>query len=136
MAETFSNFLTKFNASSGLKQIIVPEANGEASTSPLGMRQKHAITQIHSLYITKEQSGSIVTDIANNAVYINLVITDNSTGSTYYLGHNLKIVPYSPFYIEKTITLLPRQSLSIEYPSTNGNKSSVLHCVCSGVDIV
>lgn len=135
MAETFSNFLTKFTANKGLKQVIVPEANGNSSVSPLGMRTLNATTQIHSIYITKEQSGGLVTDIAENAVYVNLIITDNSTGGIYYLGHNLKIVPYSPFYIEKTITLLPRQSLSIEYTDLN-KSSSILHCVCSCVDIV
>lgn len=133
MAESFSNYLTKKSMSSGNTQIIIPPANGTSVNGVIGIRPLGATSQIHSIYVTKEQPGStIITDVEGNGVYINLYIDDN--GSKYYLGHNICVLPYSSFYIEKTITLLSHQSLNIEYTSLN-KTSNTLNVICSCVDI-
>lgn len=134
MAETFSNFLSKTSMTSGKTQVIVPKANGQAEDGVIGIRPINATSQIHSIYITKEQTGSsIITDIEKEGVYVHIYINDN--GAKYYLGHNIQVLPYSSFYIEKTITLLSHQSLCVEYSSLNANESTI-DCICSGVDIV
>lgn len=134
MAETFSNYLTKASMTSGKTQIIIPKANGGTASGVVGVRTLGATSQIHSIYITKEQTGStIITDIEKAGVYVSIYIDDN--GSKYYLGHNVCVLPYSSFYIEKTITLLSHQTLNIEYSSLN-TSGATIDCICSGVDIV
>ena len=133
MAESFSNFLSKRTYSSGNTQIIIPKANGQTQSNVVGTRPVGATSQIHSVYITKEQTGSeVIKDVESAGVYVNIYIDDN--GTKYYIGHNVCILPYSSFYIEKTITLLSQQTLNIEYTSLNKNQAAI-NCVCSCVDI-
>lgn len=135
MAETFSNFLTNIDSAGKKVQIIIPKADGHAVDGCVGTRSVNAVSQIHSIYITKQQSGKPnMQNIENDGVYVHIYVMDEKS-NRYYLGHNIQILPYSSFYIEKTITLLPHQSLYLEYSSDNTVQSK-LSCVCSCVDIV
>jgi hypothetical protein len=131
MAENFTNYLNKINfTKTDETKNLVPSDDGTTS------RTKNSVVQLHSIYITKVQAGPIVTDISSNASYVHLSIKDPYSNTPYYIGYNIKLVPYSPFYIEKTITLKPGQTLELTYSGSNKtNSSSEIHCVCSGIEI-
>lgn len=132
MAETFSNYLFNGTMNPGQTQVVVPVANSSKASDLVQTRTINAVSQVHSIYITKEHNTK-TTDVEKEGVYIHLYIEDD--GERFYIGHNICVLPYSSFYIEKTITLLSTQSLNMEY-STLNTESAKLNCVCSCVDVV
>ena len=136
MAESFSNYCTKFNFSTATKpnsKMIVPAAGGRLGT--VGSRPTGAVTQLHSIYLSQVITSTF-DDPTTHVIYASLKIRDTAdSNNEWYVDNNIMILPHSSFYIEKTITLTATQQLYIEYTSLNTFNGEV-HCVCSGVDIV
>lgn len=130
MAEQFNNYCTKGSINKGTKRVIVPTA-GTSLSNGIGTRTANSTLQIHSIYIVKEQGGVSPTPESDSAK-VSLILKDGN--NEYKMGDNILILPNSAFYIEKTITLLPTQSLLIEYTSVNSSSSNI-HTICSSVDI-
>jgi len=125
MAESFRNFNGEIVVTNRSPVIIVPYgvsgsgANGNTSTS--GDRDLNSVVQIHSIYISQTPTSKITgTQRYNPASFsaFNLKIIDKSKDpvKNTYIVFDGRIVPGSPFFIEKNITLEPKQCLVIECP--------------------
>ncbi len=140
MAESFSNYLTNKSYSSGNTQVIIPKANDNVPGG-IGTRPANSITQVHSIYVCKEQTTKpdSQTDIETYGAYVNIYIIDANeqveTKTKFYIAHNVNVLPFSAFYIEKTITLTQSQSLNIEYTTLNGSTTNKITTICSCVDL-
>ena len=137
MAEYFSNYCSKFTCpvpsslSDVVENVIVPKAGQGLPSTGTGSRLPGTIAQLHSIYITQEVSNRY-SDPTTRIAYINLKVKDGS--SSYYVAHNVMVLPHSAFYIEKTITLLAQQQLILEFTTLN-TAGCNLDVVVSGVDI-
>ena len=131
MAENFNNYLTKKSYSTGGTQIIIPAAE-EAISSSVGAGERGAstISQVHSIYITKIITSDQSSDPIGNAAVVSISVRDNATD--YYIAKNVKVLPHSSFYIEKTITLRPQDCIRLTY---HGSSSAGIDAVCSGIDL-
>lgn len=125
MAEIFKNFISKSKTG---EKIIVPTAGEivriDNSNPSLGeiLRDENSTAQVHSIYITQSTSSRFRGDTRyneNKFNYIDLFVEDES-GARVYVGYDIQIVPGSPYYIEKNITLSPSQCLKINVPASQG----------------
>lgn len=125
MAEIFKNFISK---SSTGEKIIVPTAGEivriDNSNPAIGelLRDEDSTAQVHSIYIAQSSSKRFRNDERyneNNFNYIDLFVEDTN-GARVYVGYDIQIVPGSPYYIEKNITLTPSQCLKINVPASQG----------------
>lgn len=139
MAELFKNFISKSQTG---EKIIVPIAgetiNIDASSPATGelLRDEDSTAQVHSLYIC--QSENRYRDVnrynESNFNYIDLFVEDSVSGIKVYICYDVQIVPGSPYYIEKNITLTPTQCLKINIPSGQGsNGTNNINVVASTV---
>lgn len=132
MSEKFSSFLSSFNVSSSSANVIVPTATATTQSGVVGTRVSGSTTQLHSIYLTMEQATKSTDPIADG-VFLSISVYDNATGKDYFIAHNVEVLPHSSFYIEKTITLQPNQSLRVLGTSLSTSKK--IHTICSGIDI-
>lgn len=139
MAELFKNFISK---SQNGEKVIVPIAgetvNIDASSPASGelLRDEDSTAQVHSLYISQSENRYRNDDRydENNFNYVDLFVEDSTTGIKVYLCYDIQIVPGSPYYIEKNITLTPTQCLKINIPASQGvNGSNNINVVASTV---
>lgn len=137
MAESFNNYLTGAKYSLDQARTIVPRAGSSIDSDiGVGSRLTDAVTQLHSIYVTKEISGNHINDPYNYAVFITIAIYDYNTQKSYPVAQNVMVLPHSSFYIEKAITLTPQQELILTYTSANSSDSGTnIYTVCSSVDI-
>jgi hypothetical protein len=131
MAESFRNFNGEIAVTSTSSVVIVPygvSGSGYGNTSTSGNRDLNSVVQIHSIYISQVPSSKIKgTDRYNpkNFSAFNLKIIDKSDNDTQsgtkntYIVFDGRVVPGSPFFIEKNITLDPKQCLVIECPNNS-----------------
>lgn len=137
MAEKFNNYLTSRSYNLSNTQILVPKAGQNLSGNGTGSRAENAISQIHSIYVTKHVSADYSNDPLAQKSIISLSVVDTSANKEYFIANNVMVLPHSSFYIEKAITLLPQQQLKLTYSNITGNPAGVtLSTVCSSVDIV
>lgn len=155
MAEKFNDYLTSVTYSSGKTIVIVPPAT-ELNSLPYseqyaasGTRVVGSTCQLHSIYITMSDVDNFSHDPEDDAAIISLYIqnTVTNTNNIFYLAKNIKVLPNSSFYIEKTITLNTQECLKLVYHGverkgedvTPGTiDTSITHkidTVCSSVDI-
>ena len=139
MAELFKNFISK---SQNGEKVIVPIAgetvNIDASSPASGelLRDEDSTAQVHALYISQSDNRYRNDDRynENNFNYIDLFVEDSTTGIKVYVCYDVQIVPGSPYYIEKNITLTPTQCLKINVPSLQGvNGTNNINVVASTV---
>lgn len=135
MSEKFNNYLVKTTLTSGnnSETILIPTAGSPLPNSyGSGTRPSNSVSQIHSIYITKEKNG-VSTNPEAESTIVSLAIKTGTTSQAYKIADHVQVLPNSSFYIEKTITLLPHQTLVL----INGNNTSnsVVNVVCSTVDI-
>jgi len=139
MAEKFNNYLTSRSYALNNTQILVPKAGQNLSGNGSGSRPENAISQIHSIYVTKHVSADYSNDPLTQKSIISLSVVDTSVSPNkeYFIANSVIVLPHSSFYIEKAITLLPQQQLKLTYSNISGNPSGVtLSTICSSVDIV
>lgn len=139
MAEIFKNFISK--AKSGEK-IIVPMAgdiiNIDSANQNSGeiLRDEDSTAQVHSIYISQMPSSRLRGDnryLESNFNYIDLFVEDEN-GTKIYLAYDVQIVPGSPYYIEKNVTLASNQCLKINIPSSQGlNGKDEIHIIASTI---
>ncbi len=122
MSEIFKNFVKVVNATNS-EFIIVPsgiENNNETSHSNsssilYNVRDVNSVCQLHSMYISQVDETRINGSERfnpKNFKSVDLYIRDiNNPDVKIYIGYDIRIVPGSPFYIEKNITLEPSQYL-------------------------
>ena len=118
MAESFRNFTAVASTGSTSEVIIVPSGNSSSSSS----RDAGSVAQIHSIYIsqvgTNKYKGLQRYNPKNfNSFNLYIKNTNSSTNNKIYIVFDGRIVPGSPFFIEKNITLEPTQALCIECPN-------------------
>lgn len=136
MSEIFKNFLS-LSTETGEKIVVPSSKNGQNTvqiqqgSNVMGqmIRDENTVAQIHSLYITQANNDrSKVT----NLKMVDLIIRDTDIPQLkIYVGHNINVVPSSPYYIEKNITLSPTQYLCINVPAgvgTNNNDVQINVC--------
>lgn len=128
MSEFFNNYLKKQTQFNKNTSITLIEKAGE------GNRPKNSTTQIHSLYITQE-TEKVMKSVEDEAFYVNIIIKDHASNTEISLSSNTCILPHAPFYIEKTITLLPNQSLIIKGNISNNTNTKSLCFVASVIEI-
>ena len=119
MAESFKNYITKVNTNSDTAVVIVPSGYSNGNTT--NIRDAGSVAQIHSLYISQYISNKyegIKRYNPKNFNAFNLFIRDTTSQNSekIYIVYDGRIVPGSPFFIEKNITLEPTQELCIECP--------------------
>ena len=151
MAETFNSYYkTAISTNSASENIIIPNAiSGQNSLSGTGVgsRKINSVAQVHSILIShsytyadtrtvhlKSFADDPTQPVAESnqteaqAVFFNMFIKDGTT-KCYLIVDGM--IPYqNSFYLEKTITLLPSQSLGIEFIS-NAGVNSKNHQVCA-----
>lgn len=142
MSESFKNYLKNIQTSN-VEFVVVPSGtNGHNTTSysngsdSYNKRDVNSVVQIHSIYISQEKriNGA---DRYNpkNFNSIDLYIRDiNNPSVKIYVAYDIRIVPGSPYYIEKNITLEPSQYLcayssldSRDMDIYNNNSLSILN---------
>lgn len=150
MAETFNSYYkTAISTSSAVENIVIPNAiSGQNSLSGTGVgaRNVGSIAQVHSILIShsytfaetrsvhlKSFADDPTQPVAESnqteaqAIFFNLFVKDGST-KCYLIVDGM--LPYqNSFYLEKTITLLPSQSLGIEFIA-NAGVNNDNHQVC------
>lgn len=122
MAEIFNNFLkniTQVNTES----IIIPSgisgnntSSFDSSSDNYNFRNENSYVQLHSLYISQIDDPNRINGENRynpaNFKSIDLYIKDIvNTQLKCYIAYDVRIIPGSPFYIEKNITLTPSQYL-------------------------
>lgn len=151
MAESFNSYYrTGISTNSSAENIIIPSGiTGQNSLTGTGVgtRKANSIAQVHSIFISQSYTfaetrsvhlPSLADDptqpiadenlVEAQAVFFNLFIKDSTT-KCYLIVDGM--IPYqNSFYLEKTITLLPSQSLGIEFISGAG-KNNDNHQVCT-----
>jgi len=135
MAESFKSFNTSIAVTNHNAMVLIPSglsgSNTESYSIPVAKtntRDAGSIAQIHSIYITQRATSKIqALDRYNpsNFSAFNLYIDDLSkSGYKIYVVYDGRIIPGSPFFIEKNITLEPSQRLVIECPSDSYDYNS------------
>lgn len=128
MAESFRNFNGEIAVTDGsayTHATIIPYGISGSNESSSGeIRELNSVVQIHSIYICQKPTRKINGKNRYNPKYFSafhLKIGDRngSTIRSNYIVYDGRIVPGSPFFIEKNITLDPKQSLIIECPSNS-----------------
>lgn len=139
MAEKFNNYLVSIPFSSSNRTItIVPQQGGSLPISGQtvnyanGSRTSGATSQIHSIYLTKADQNSYSSNPENDGVNLSVSVYDTTNNKEYFIAKYIKILPNSSFYIEKTITLRPQDSIRLTY---HGSTTTTIDAVCSGVDL-
>lgn len=143
MAEKFNNYLVSIPFSSTNKTVvIVPQQGGSLPasgtvTSATGSRTSGATSQIHSIYLTKSDVSTIVSNPENNGSVVSISVYDTTNSKEYFIAKAVMVLPNSSFYVEKTITLRPQDCIRLTY---HGNKAgqfnnSSIDAICSGVDL-
>lgn len=143
MAENFNNYLVSIPFTSSNKVVtIVPPCNTSSDNSlPMsgqtvnyanGSRTSGSTAQIHSIYLTKSDQNAYSTDPETDGVNLSIGIFDTVNNKEYFIAKFIKVLPNSSFYIEKTITLRPQDSIRLTY---HGSASTTIDAVCSGVDL-
>ena len=115
MAESFRNFIKTANTGSSSEVIVIPSGTSSSSDS----RDAGSVAQVHSIYISQYTSSKykgIERYNPKNFNAFNLYIKDTVNNNKVYIVFDGRIVPGSPFFIEKNITLEVTQALCIECP--------------------
>ena len=144
MAEKFNNYLVSVPFSSNNKSVtIIPQQGvsfpiqGQTVNYSIGTRTAGSTSQIHSIYLTKADVSEIIEKPEDNAAVVSISVYDTINGTEYFIAKAVYVLPNSSFYIEKTITLKPQDSIKLTY---HGNKAKqfpaiTIDAVCSGVDL-
>ena len=124
MAEIFKNYVKVANKPN-TEYVIVPSGviNRNTTTykdgsSEYNIREIDSDAQVHSLYISQVDESNRINGLnrynPKNFKSVDLYIRDTSDENVkIYLAFDVRIVPGSPFYIEKNITLEPTQYLCV-----------------------
>ena len=139
MAESFSSYGAQYNfgtSANDQSKTIVPIAGGRLSDAGCsGSRAPGSTLQLHSIYLSQVVTQTY-SDPTSKIAYVSLRVVDTNGGS-WFIANNVMVLPHSSFYIEKTITLLPTQSLQLIFSKNTINTSgATIHSYCSGVDII
>lgn len=123
MAEIFKNFVGTLSGA-GKEFILVPSGisgqnektyNSDKSSNKYNVRDVDSDCQIHSIYVSQINSPRISGSERynpKNFKSVDIYIKDtNDEDLKIYVAYDVRIVPGSPFYIEKNITLEPSQYL-------------------------
>lgn len=139
MAEIFKNFISKSKTG---EKIIVPMAGEIVSIDSTKqnngeiLREEDSTAQVHSIYISQMPTSRFRGDnryLESNFNYIDLFVEDEN-GNKVYLAYDVQVVPGSPYYIEKNVTLTPKQCLKVNIPSNQGlNGRDDIHIVASTI---
>ena len=139
MAEKFNNYLVSipFSSSNKIVTIVPPHGvslpiSGQVVNQANGTRTSGSTSQIHSIYLTKSDQNSYSTNPENDGVDLSISIFDTVNNKEYFISKYIKVLPNSSFYIEKTITLRPQDSIRLTY---HGSTSAGVDAICSGVDL-
>lgn len=139
MAEKFNNYLVSvpFSSSNKIVTIVPPHGvslpiQGQTVNQANGTRTSSATSQIHSIYITKSDQNSYSSNPEADGVNLSISIFDTVNNKEYFISKYIKVLPNSSFYIEKTITLRPQDSIRLTY---HGTSTVGIDAVCSGVDL-
>ena len=131
MAESFRNFNGEVQVTNHNRVIIIPKAGESINNSQ--SRSSTDVVQVHSIYICQKKTGDKIGGIdryePKNFSAFNLgIIYKNESNQDIirYIVFDGRVVPGSPFFIEKNITLELNQALFIECPnnSKDYNKES------------
>lgn len=147
MSEIFSNYLSTFNSNTSAAKngiVVVPPAVSGNNVLGLAVRPVDSTAQIHSIFIsqTYNKSNGHFASLADNppsaaspeteSLFFNLYIL--SGNQKFYLVSDSQLPVQNSFYLEKTITLTPSQSLLIQFidgAGKNAEGRSVSVCVSS-----
>lgn len=122
MSETFKNFV-KIATKPNTEYVIVPSGilNKNYTTykdgsSNYNTRAEQSTAQIHSIYLTQADESNRINGLERynpaNFKSVDLYIRDTQVSDLkIYVAFDIRIVPGSPYYIEKNITLEPTQYL-------------------------
>ena len=117
MAEDFKTYTQHLPTNTDSEIIIL----GDSSS---GDRPSGMIAQIHSIYISQNRMGNRTTEASSNSRYnpgifsaFDLYIKKGD--EKIYIVYDGRVVPGSPFFIEKNITLETDQSLCISCPQNS-----------------
>ena len=152
MAEIFKNYMS-ITSTLGNEKVIVPAGvDGVSNTSQIAddssygnnTRTRYSTVQVHSLYITQaflqqRCNGTARYDEENfRRLDVFIVDTANDNPGRVYIMHDVMLVPGSPYYIEKNITLTPSQKLCYEVPSIapNSNGDTNINIIASAIEFV
>ena len=128
MAEIFNNYLSSFNSNTSAAKngvVVVPTAVSGSNVLGTSVRPVDSTAQIHSIFIAQfyNKSNGHFTSLADNppsatspeteSLFFNLYI--QSGNQRFYLVSDSQLPVQNSFYLEKTITLTPSQSLGIQF---------------------
>ena len=134
MAEKFTSYRGKSDNSSGTF-VLVPVSGGSNTIGD--ERIANSTTQVHALYVSQVLPNHLTEEtLQDNMNFFHIGITDGI--NTFYIGHDLPLVPQSAYYVEKTITLLPSQSMFIEFQAgagKNGTSGYRVDAIACAVDL-
>ena len=129
MIESFKNYCAGTAISSSNPVIVIPSglsgSNAISRTYPSGIswtddREINSFAQIHSIYISLKSDTKIQGidryNPANFAAFNLYIKNSRDDNYKFHIVHDGRIVPGSPFFIEKNITLEPSQYLVLECP--------------------
>ena len=128
MAESFKSYNTSILSNTGSSPktiIVVPSGKNTSNTitwenNKTVSRDIDSYAQLHSIYISQRAISKIAGlnryNPANFSAF-NLYIEDVDASYKTYIVYDGRIVPGSPFFIEKNITLEPSQQLVLECPN-------------------
>lgn len=135
MAEKFINFVAI--AKAGTEKTIIPSGINGENTSFVGdnanegsnSRDVNSTVIVNGLYI----SGT-ATDAAYN---FSLFIKDSNYPSRpITVVQNIPIPVHTGFFLERAITLLPTQYLSILAPEAQNPSNGILHISASSIEVI
>ena len=117
MAEQFKTYTTSVPTSDNIEHVIIGETTS-------GNRASGMVAQIHSLYISQNRKTNRTTENGSDSRYnpANFSAFDlyiKKGDEKIYIVYDGRVVPGSPFFIEKNITLETDQSLCISCPQNS-----------------
>ena len=133
MAEKFNSYRGKSSNASGTV-VIIPKSGNINDTGD--ERTANSIAQVHSIYVSQVLDHLNPSDVETHLNFVHIGISDDI--NTFYIAHDIALVPQSAYYVEKTITLLPSQYLFIEFPANagkNGTANYRVDSVACAVDL-
>ena len=134
MAEKFTSYRATSPNSTGIITVVPQSGDSNATGDE---RTANSTTQVHAIYVSQVLPSHLQENqLEDNINFFHIGISDGI--NTFYIGHDIALVPQSAFYVEKTITLLPSQYLFIEFQAgagKNGNSLYRVDAVACAVDL-
>lgn len=134
MAEKFTNYVAI--AKAGVEKTIIPSGMQSNNTSFVGDTASEG-TNTREITSTVIVNGLYIAGTASQAYNFSLYIKDtNYPSRPIRVAQNIPIPVNTGFFLERALTLLPSQYLTIIAPSAQNPANAILNISASSIEVI